>query len=50
MTFAWLLIWFIADMIGGSESLKLEPINAWTATLILAVAVDLNRPRPELRR
>lgn len=50
MTFAWLLIWFIADMIGGSESLKLEPINAWTATLILAVAIDLNRPRPELRR
>jgi hypothetical protein len=49
MTFAWLLIWFIADMVGGSEPLRLDPPNAWTATLILAVAIDLNRPRPELR-
>jgi hypothetical protein len=49
MTFAWLAIWFIANLIGGNEPLKLDPVNAWTATLILAVAIDLNRPR-ELRR
>ena len=50
MTFVWLVIWFIANIIGGSELLKLDPVNAWTATLILAVAIDLNRPRPELRQ
>jgi len=50
MTFVWLAIWFIANLIGGSEPLKLDPVNAWTATLILAVAIDLNRPRPELGR
>jgi hypothetical protein len=50
MTFVWFAIWFVANLIGGSEPLKLDPVNAWTATLILAVAIDLNRPRPELRR
>jgi len=50
MTFVWLAIWFIANLIGDSEPLKLDPVNAWTATLILAVAIDLNRPRPELGR
>ncbi len=49
MTVAWFVIWLIANLIGGDEPLKLDPMNAWTATLILAVAIDLNRPR-ELRR
>jgi len=35
----WLLIWFIA----GQEPLLLDPVNAWTATLILAVGLDLAR-------
>jgi hypothetical protein len=48
MTFVWLAIWFIANLIGGSEPLELDPVNAWTATLVLAIAIDLNRPRPEL--
>ncbi len=48
MTLLWLVIFFVADIIGGSESLKIDPVNAWTVTLILAVAIDLNRPRPEL--
>jgi hypothetical protein len=48
VTIAWLAIWFIANLIGGSEPLNLDPVNAWTATLILAIAIDLNRPRPEL--
>jgi hypothetical protein len=39
------LIWFAANLIGGHEPLALDPVNGWTATLILAVAVDLNRPR-----
>ena len=49
MTFVWLIVWFIANLVGGSEPLKLDPVNAWTATLILAIAIDLNRPRPEWR-
>ena len=48
MTIAWLVIWFIANLIGGSEPLELAPVNAWTATLILAIGIDLNRPKPEL--
>jgi hypothetical protein len=39
MTLLWLLIWFIA----GHEPLILNPVNAWTATLILAVGLDLAR-------
>lgn len=41
MTFLWLLIWFIANLVGGHEPLLLDPVNAWTGTLILAVALDL---------
>jgi len=39
MTLLWLLIWFIA----GHEALILDPVNAWAATLILAVGLDLGR-------
>ncbi len=39
MTLVWLLIWFIA----GHEALILNPVNAWAATLILAVGLDLAR-------
>jgi hypothetical protein len=49
MTFVWLAVWLVANLIGGSEPLGLDPVNAWSATLILAIAIDLNRPRPELR-
>lgn len=41
MTLLWLATWFIADQIGGHEALLLDPVNAWTATLILAIALDL---------
>ena len=40
MTFVWFVIWLIANAIGGHEPLLLDPVNAWTATLILAVALD----------
>ncbi len=40
MTLLWLLIWFLA----GHDALTLNPVNAWAATLILAVALDLARP------
>jgi hypothetical protein len=45
MAIGWFVIWFIANLIGGDEALKLDPVNAWTATLILALALDINRPR-----
>ena len=44
MTILWLIIWFIANLSGGSEPLALDPVNGWTATLILAFALDVNRP------
>ena len=41
MTFLWFIIWLIANTIGGHEPLELAPVNGWTATLILAAALDL---------
>jgi hypothetical protein len=43
LTILWFVIWLIANNIGGGEPLRLDPVNAWTATLILAVALDLAR-------
>ncbi|MBN1529389.1 MAG: hypothetical protein JW895_10040 [Thermoleophilaceae bacterium] len=43
MTIVWFVIWLIADNVGGSEPLHADPVNAWLATLILAVALDLSR-------
>jgi hypothetical protein len=45
VTIAWLVIWLFFNIVGGSEPLDLDPVNGWTATLILAAALDLNRPR-----
>lgn len=42
MTLAWLVIWFIANNVGGTEPLGLDPVNGWTGTLILAVGLDLS--------
>lgn len=42
MTLIWLIVWFIADNVGHGESLLFDPVNVWTATLILAVALDLS--------
>lgn len=41
MTLIWFIVWLIADNIGRHEPLTLDPVNAWMATLILAVALDL---------
>jgi hypothetical protein len=43
MTLFWFAIWLVANLIGADEPLKANPVNAWTATLILAVALDLAR-------
>jgi hypothetical protein len=43
MTLLWFVIWLIANTIGDREPLVVDPVNAWTATLILAAALDLGR-------
>ena len=43
VTFLWFVIWLIANNIGAHEGLAIDPVNAWTGTLILAVALDLAR-------
>lgn len=50
MTVAWFIIWIVANNVGGSAPLELDPVNFWTGFLILSVALDLNRPRPELTK
>lgn len=41
MTLVWLIVWFIADHVGGHEPLLLDPVNVWTWTLVLAIGLDL---------
>jgi hypothetical protein len=41
MTVVWFLIWLVANNVGGPEPLLLDPVNGWTATLIVGVALDL---------
>jgi hypothetical protein len=43
MTVLWFVIWLVANNLGGNEPLILDPMNAWAATLVLAVALDLAR-------
>ena len=44
MTLIWFIVWLIANNVGAHEPLELAPVNAWVGTLILAIALDLNRP------
>jgi hypothetical protein len=40
MTLVWFVIWLVANNVGAHEPLEAAPLNAWAATLILAVALD----------
>lgn len=44
MSIVWFIVWLIANNVGATEPLSLDPVDAWTATLILALALDVNRP------
>ncbi|HWJ32143.1 MAG TPA: hypothetical protein VNR59_07370 [Gaiellaceae bacterium] len=44
MSIVWFVVWLVADLVGGRAPLRLDPPNWWVATLILAIAIDLNRP------
>ena len=50
MTIVWFVVWLICNTIGDHEVLRLDPPNIWTATLILAIALDLNRPQITTRK
>jgi hypothetical protein len=50
MTLIWFVIWLIANNIGDREALRFDPPNVWAATLVLAVALDINRPQIRPRR
>lgn len=43
VTLVWFIVWIIADRTGSRAPLLTDPVNAWTWTLILAVALDLAR-------
>jgi hypothetical protein len=51
MTVIWFVIWLVANNVGHHEPLLLNPVNAWMATLVLAVALDLgaSHARPAMR-
>lgn len=51
MTVIWFVVWLICNLIGDREPLLVDPVNWWSATLILAVALDLGRQHaPERSR
>jgi hypothetical protein len=50
MTILWFVVWFISDHVGDREPLRFDPANTWAVLLILAVALDINRPQVIGRR
>jgi hypothetical protein len=45
MTFVWFVVWLVSNAVGDHEPLRLDPVNWWTATLLLSIALDVNRPQ-----
>ena len=43
MTLVWFVVWLVWDLVGDEEPLTFDPVNWWTGTLILAIALDLSR-------
>jgi len=41
MTLLWFVIWLIWNLVGDHEPLLFDPVNWWTGTLLLALALDL---------
>jgi hypothetical protein len=50
MTILWFVVWLVADLIGDSEPLTFAPVNFWAGALLLALALDVNRPQVFPRR
>ena len=49
MTILWFIVWLIANDVGGREPLLFDPVNAWTATLILAIGLGLGASHARVR-
>jgi hypothetical protein len=45
LTVLWFVVWLISDLVGDREPLRFDPVNWWAGLLLLAIALDLNRPR-----
>jgi hypothetical protein len=43
VTLLWFIVWVISNAVGDKEPLLFDPVNVWTWTLILAIALDLGR-------
>ena len=43
MTLLWFVVWFVWNFVGDKEPLEWAPVNWWTGTLLLAVALDLSK-------
>jgi hypothetical protein len=41
VTIVGFIVWLIANNVGGHEPLLFDPVSAWTATLMLAIGLDL---------
>ena len=41
MILIWFFVWLANDLIGAPAPLHFDPVNIWTATLILSLAVDI---------
>lgn len=50
LTIVWFVVWLVADLVGDREPLHFSPVNWWTGSLLLVVALDLNRQQPSARR
>jgi len=37
------LLWFVVWLIAGRAGLRFDPVDWWTGTLLLAIALDLGR-------
>jgi hypothetical protein len=50
MTILWFVVWLIANSIGTHEPLLFDPVNGWTATLILAIGLDLSAAHTRINK
>jgi hypothetical protein len=50
VTIVWFVVWLVCDLVGDREPLRFDPLNWWAATLLLAFALDVNRPQVIGRR
>lgn len=50
MTLIWFVVWLVSDLIGDKEPLLFNPVNWWTGTLLLTIALDLSRQHAPARR